>query len=33
MLGDNIKVDIKTVGCEGMIGIEITQDRVKWPAQ
>jgi hypothetical protein len=29
MLGDNIKVDIKAVGFEGMIGIEMTQDRVQ----
>jgi hypothetical protein len=32
MLGDNIKVDIKAVGCESMIGIEMAQDRVQWPA-
>jgi hypothetical protein len=31
-LGDNIKVDIRAVGCEGVIGFEMTQERVKCPA-
>jgi hypothetical protein len=31
-VGDNIKVDVTAVGCEDIIGIEMPQDKVKWPA-
>jgi hypothetical protein len=29
---DNIKVDLKEVGCEGMDWIDLAQDRIRWRA-
>ena len=30
--GDNIKIDLQELGCEGMDWIELAQDRVRWRA-
>ena len=29
---DNIKIDLKELGCVGMDWIELVQDRDRWPA-
>jgi len=29
---DNIKIDLQEAGCEGMVWIELAQDRDKWLA-
>ena len=29
---NNIKMDLQTVGCEGMDWIELAQDKYRWPA-
>jgi hypothetical protein len=31
-MGDNIKRDLREVGCGGMEGIEMAQDRDRWRA-
>ena len=31
-MGDNIKIDLQEVGCEGMDWIELAQDRDRWYA-
>jgi len=30
--GDNIKMDLQEMGCEGMDWIDVAQDRDKWQA-
>ena len=29
-MGDNIKMDLQEVGCEGMDWIELAQDKDRW---
>jgi len=29
-MGDNIKIDLQKVGCEGVDWIELAQDRDRW---
>jgi len=29
---DNIKIDLQNVGCEGMVWIDVAQDRDRWRA-
>ena len=31
-MGDNIKIELKEVGCGGMDRIELAQDRDRWRA-
>jgi hypothetical protein len=31
-MGDNIKIDLQEVGCEGMDWIKLAQDRDRWLA-
>jgi hypothetical protein len=30
-MGDNIRMDLQEVGCEGLDWIDVAQDRDRWP--